>query len=151
MEVDPDTGATTIQRYTVQDDMGNVVNPLLLQGQIMGGIAQGLGQAMLEQAIYEPGSGQLLTGSFLDYAMPYASDMPDISFAVTPVPSPRNPLGVKGAGEAGTVGAPPAFVNSVVDALYDSGVEHLDMPLSPMAVWQALASRSQTDKKREAA
>ncbi|MEL6869913.1 MAG: xanthine dehydrogenase family protein molybdopterin-binding subunit [Pseudomonadota bacterium] len=151
VEVDPDTGATTIQRYTVQDDMGNVVNPLLLQGQIMGGIAQGLGQAMLEQAIYEPGSGQLLTGSFLDYAMPYASDMPDISFAVTPVPSPRNPLGVKGAGEAGTVGAPPAFVNSVVDALYDSGVEHLDMPLSPMAVWQALASRSQTDKKREAA
>ncbi|MEO0575752.1 MAG: xanthine dehydrogenase family protein molybdopterin-binding subunit [Pseudomonadota bacterium] len=150
VEVDAQTGAVSIERYTVQDDMGNVVNPLLLQGQIMGGVAQGLGQAMLEQAVYEPGTAQLLTGSFLDYAMPFAKAMPDIDFAMTSVPSPRNPLGVKGAGEAGTVGAPPALVNAVVDALYESGVDHIDMPLTPMVVWRALAKQQRRDKRKAA-
>ncbi|MEM7611133.1 MAG: xanthine dehydrogenase family protein molybdopterin-binding subunit [Pseudomonadota bacterium] len=150
VEVDSLTGTVEIVRYTVQDDVGNVINPLLLQGQIMGGVAQGLGQAMMERAVYEPESGQLLSASFLDYAMPFAADMPDLDYAMTPVPSPRNPLGVKGAGEAGTIGAPPALVNAVVDALSEFGIEHIDMPVTPMAVWQALTG-SIAKEKREAA
>ncbi len=150
IEIDPRTGSVEIARYTVHDDVGNVINPLLLQGQIMGGVAQGLGQAMMERALYEPASGQLLSASFLDYAMPYAEHMPDMDFDMTPVPSPRNPLGVKGAGEAGTIGAPPALVNSVVDALHEFGIDHIDMPVTPMSVWQALTGAMKKDK-REAA
>jgi carbon-monoxide dehydrogenase large subunit len=138
VEVDPDTGVIDIVRYTVEDDVGNVINPLILEGQIVGGVAQGLGQAYCEQAIYDRDGGQLLTATFMDYAMPRAEWMPAIDFRYREVPSPRNPLGVKGAGEAGTVGAAPAFVNAVLDALSVRGIEHVDMPLTPMKVWQLL-------------
>jgi carbon-monoxide dehydrogenase large subunit len=111
VEVDPETGVISILRYTVEDDVGNVINPLILEGQIVGGVAQGLGQACGEHAIYDRDSGQLLTASFQDYPMPRADWIPAVDFRYREIPSPRNPLGVKGAGEAGTVGAAPALVN----------------------------------------
>jgi carbon-monoxide dehydrogenase large subunit len=138
VEVDPDTGAVELARYTIVDDVGTVINPLTLKGQIHGGIAQGVGQALMEQIVYEPESGQLLTGSFMDYAMPRAADFCDIVVDSNPVPTKLNPLGAKGAGEAGTVGALPAVVNAVMDALAAVGVRELDMPASPARVWQAL-------------
>ena len=138
VEVDPETGTTSIVRYTIEDDVGTVVNPLILEGQIVGGVGQGLGQAMMEHAIYEKDTAQLVTATFMDYTMPRADSMPPIDFAYTEIPSPRNPLGIKGAGEAGTIGAPPAIVNAVVDALSSLGVTHLDMPLSPLRVWEAI-------------
>ncbi|MGH8223248.1 MAG: xanthine dehydrogenase family protein molybdopterin-binding subunit [Woeseiaceae bacterium] len=142
VEVDPETGEIDILRYTVQDDVGTVINPLILEGQIVGGVAQGLGQALFEHAIYETESGQLLTASFIDYAMPRADRVPNVDFRYEEIPSPRNPLGVKGAGEAGTVGAAPALVNAVLDALSVRGIVHLDMPLTPQAVWEALQRAS---------
>jgi carbon-monoxide dehydrogenase large subunit len=139
VEIDPDTGVVTIERYTVVDDFGRTINPLLLEGQVHGGIAQGIGQALLEHAVYDPDSGQLLSGSFMDYAMPRASDIPSFVFATHNVPSTANPLGVKGAGEAGAVGAPPAVINAIVDALHDRvGLRHIDMPATPRRVWEAL-------------
>lgn len=138
VEVDPDTGVVDILRYTVEDDVGNVINPLILEGQIVGGIAQGLGQACGEHAVYDRDSGQLLTASFLDYTMPRADRMPNVDFRYQEIPSPRNPLGVKGAGEAGTVGSAPAFVNAVLDALAQEGIEHIDMPVTPFSLWQHL-------------
>ena len=138
VEIDPETGMFDILRYTVEDDVGTVVNPLLLEGQIMGGIAQGLGQACGEHAVYDAESGQLLTGTFMDYTMPRSDWVPDIEFRYQEVPSPRNPLGIKGAGEAGTVGAAPAFVGAVLDAVAARGVAHVDMPITPLALWQAL-------------
>src|SRR5690606_18707642 len=138
VEVDPETGTIEILRYTIEDDVGNVINPLILEGQIVGGVAQGLGQALGEHAVYDPDSGQLVTASFMDYPMPRADWFPAIDFHYREVPSPRNPLGVKGAGEAGTVGAAPALVNAVLDALARRGVEHLDMPLTPLKIWTAL-------------
>ena len=150
VEIDPETGAVEILRYTVQDDFGNVVNPLLLEGQVVGGVAQGLGQALMERALYSTEDGRLESDSFMGYAMPSAQDMPGLDFAHSPVPSPRNPLGVKGAGEAGTIGAPPALVNAVVDALHESGVAHIDMPVSPAAVWHALNPGARR-RSREAA
>lgn len=138
LEVDPDTGVTDILRYVVEDDVGVVVNPLILEGQIMGGVAQGLGQACSEDAIYDPETGQLQTATFMDYTMPRADWLPDIEFRYQEVPSPRNPLGVKGAGEAGTVGAAPAYINALLDALSITGVTHIDMPATPHRVWQAL-------------
>lgn len=139
VEIDPDTGQMDIMKYTVEDDVGVVVNPLLLEGQIMGGVAQGLGQACLEHAIYDADSGQLLTATFMDYAMPRADWMPDIDFRYQEVPSPRNPLGIKGAGEAGTVGAAPALVNAVVDALEVRGIKHIDMPVTSHNIWRLLS------------
>ncbi|HET6630688.1 MAG TPA: xanthine dehydrogenase family protein molybdopterin-binding subunit [Woeseiaceae bacterium] len=136
--VDPETGIVEILRYTVEDDVGNVINPLILEGQIVGGVAQGLGQAFCEQAVYDRDGGQLVTATFMDYAMPRAEWVPPIDFHYREVPSPRNPLGVKGAGEAGTVGSAPAFVNAVLDALSVRGIEHVDMPLTPMKVWALL-------------
>jgi aerobic carbon-monoxide dehydrogenase large subunit len=138
VEVDPETGVVEILRYTVEDDVGNVINPLILEGQIVGGIAQGLGQASCEQAIYDRNGGQLITATFMDYTMPRADTLPRIDFRYREVPSPRNPLGVKGAGEAGTVGSAPAYVNAVLDALCARGIEHVDMPLTPLNVWKAL-------------
>jgi carbon-monoxide dehydrogenase large subunit len=139
VEIDPDTGVVTIERYTVVDDFGLTINPLLLEGQVHGGIAQGIGQALLEHAVYDPDSGQLLSGSFMDYAMPRASDIPSFAFSTYNVPSTANPLGVKGAGEAGAVGAPPAVINAIVDALHDRvGLRHIDMPATPRRVWEAL-------------
>jgi carbon-monoxide dehydrogenase large subunit len=138
VEVDPETGVVTLERYAVVDDVGTVINPLTLKGQIHGGVAQGVGQALMEQVVYDGESGQLLTGSFMDYAMPRASDFCDIAIESSPVPTQLNPLGAKGAGEAGTVGALPAVVNAVMDALAPLGVRELDMPASPERVWQAM-------------
>ncbi len=138
VEIDPTTGHIEILRYLVVDDFGTVINPLLLAGQVQGGVAQGVGQAMLERTVFEPETGQLLTGSLTDYCIARAEDLPAIEFAYNVVPCRTNPLGVKGAGEAGAIGAPPALVNAVVNALADLGIEHLDMPLTPERVWAAI-------------
>jgi aerobic carbon-monoxide dehydrogenase large subunit len=138
VEIEPETGHIEIVRYLVVDDFGTVINPLLLRGQVQGGVAQGVGQAMLERTVFDPESGQLVTGSFTDYALPRADDLPAIEFAYNVVPCRTNPLGVKGAGEAGAIGAPPALVNAVVDALAELGIDHLDMPLTPERLWQAI-------------
>jgi carbon-monoxide dehydrogenase large subunit len=138
VEIDPETGTVQLDRYSVVDDVGTVVNPKTLKGQIHGGVAQGLGQALMEEVVYERDSGQLLTASFMDYAMPRAGDMCAMAVESAPVPTRLNPLGVKGAGEAGTVGALPAVMNAVLDALAEAGVRDLDMPASPHRVWQAL-------------
>lgn len=138
LEIDRETGQLEILRYTIEDDVGTVVNPLLLEGQIMGGVAQGLGQACGEHAIYDEESGQLLTATFLDYTMPRADWIPDVQFAYQEIPSPTNPLGIKGAGEAGTVGAAPALVNAVLNALAPLGIEEIDMPVTPMKVWELM-------------
>lgn len=137
VEIDEDTGAVRLVRYTVVDDFGRVVNPLLLAGQVHGGVAQGAGQALMEHAVYDE-FGQLLTGSFMDYCMPRADDLPPIDFSTIEIPCRNNPLGMKGAGEAGTVGSLAAVMNAVVDALSDTGLKHLDMPATPLRVWQAL-------------
>ena len=137
VEIDPDSGVVVIERYTVVDDFGAVINPLLLEGQVHGGIVQGLGQALLEHTVYDD-SGQLLSGSFTDYAMPRADDLPYFSFTTHNVPCTANPLGIKGAGEAGAIGAPPAVINAIVDALYAKGVRHIDMPATPPRIWAAL-------------
>ncbi len=138
VEIDPETGTTDILSYVVVDDVGTVVNPLLVKGQIHGGVAQGLGQAMMEQVCYEDGSGQMLSGSFMDYCMPRAADLPDVKVLSNPVPTATNPLGAKGAGEAGAVGALPAVMNAVIDALTPLGIKHLDMPASPARIWAAI-------------
>ena len=138
VEIDPETGALEIVRYVVIDDVGTVVNPIGLKGQIHGGVAQGLGQALMEQVVYDPDSGQNLTGSFMDYAMPRADVMPYMEIHSNPVPTKRNPLGAKGAGEAGTVGALPSIVNAIIDALSPLGVKSLEMPATPARVWQAI-------------
>jgi aerobic carbon-monoxide dehydrogenase large subunit len=139
VEIDAGTGFVRIERYTIVDDFGRTINPLLLEGQVHGGIVQGIGQALLEHAVYDPDSGQLLSGSFMDYAMPRAGDLPDFTFSTHNVPSTSNPFGVKGAGEAGAVGAPPAVINAIVDALHRRvGARHIDMPATPRRVWQAL-------------
>jgi carbon-monoxide dehydrogenase large subunit len=136
--VDADTGAIRIERYTVVDDFGRTLNPLVLSGQIHGGIAQGVGQAMLERVVYDPDSGQMLSGSFMDYGLPRADDLPFFSVATQNTPCTTNPLGIKGAGEAGAIGAPPAFVNAVIDAIAPLGITELDMPLTPSRVWEAI-------------
>jgi aerobic carbon-monoxide dehydrogenase large subunit len=138
VEVDPDTGAVTLVNYVVVDDVGTVINPLTLKGQIHGGVAQGVGQALMEQVIYDRDSGQLLTASFMDYAMPRADTLSDMAIGSNPVPTKLNPLGAKGAGEAGTVGALPAVINAVMDALAPLGVKDFDMPASSERVWEAI-------------
>jgi carbon-monoxide dehydrogenase large subunit len=142
IEIDPETGETHILRYVVVDDFGNVVNPLLLEGQVHGGVCQGVGQALVENCVYDPASGQLLTGSFMDYAMPRANDVPAIEFAYNVVPCTTNPLGLKGAGEAGAIGAPPAVMNAVADALAELGVASIDMPATPQSLWRAISQAS---------
>jgi len=139
VEVDPETGSIELVRYIVCDDVGKAVNPMIVRGQVHGGVAQGFGQAVLEYTAYDPESGQLLAGSFMDYAMPRAYDLPDIEVELIEVPCMTNPLGVKGAGEAGAVGSPPAMINAIVDALASEGVTKIDMPATPERVWQALA------------
>jgi carbon-monoxide dehydrogenase large subunit len=137
VEIDPTTGATRVVRYTIVDDFGTVINPLMVEGQVHGGTVQGIGQALYEGCVYDE-SGQLLTGSFMDYAMPRAGDVPGFSFAYNEVPCSANPLGVKGCGEAGAIGAPPATINAIVDALSQFGVQHIDMPATPEKVWRAI-------------
>ncbi|WP_255876516.1 xanthine dehydrogenase family protein molybdopterin-binding subunit [Sinorhizobium fredii] len=141
VEVDPETGHVELVAYSVVDDVGHMVNPLLVKGQITGGVAQGLGQALMENAVYDPHSGQLLSATFMDYAMPRAADMPGVEVVGYPVPTKQNPLGVKGAGEAGTVGALSAVMSAVSDALRPFGVRHLDMPVTPDRIWRCLKTQ----------
>jgi carbon-monoxide dehydrogenase large subunit len=138
LEVDPDTGIVTLLGYNVVDDFGRIVNPLLVEGQIHGGVAQGIGQALHEHVVYDPDSGQLLSGSQVDYTLPRADHLPNIACRFIEVPCRSNPLGVKGAGEAGAIAAPAAVMNALMDALAPRGVAHIDMPATPLAVWQAL-------------
>jgi carbon-monoxide dehydrogenase large subunit len=138
VEIDPDTGAVAIVRYAVVDDVGRMINPLLVKGQIHGGIVQGLGQGLFEELTYDPATGQLLAATFMDYAMPRADDVPAFEVDAHEVPTRVNPLGAKGVGEAGTVGALPALLNAVNDALVPLGVPHLDMPVTPARVWGAI-------------
>jgi carbon-monoxide dehydrogenase large subunit len=138
VEVDPDTGAVTLDRYVLVDDVGTVINPLTLKGQIHGGIAQGVGQALMEQIVYDGESGQLLTATFMDYAMPRADDFCDIVIGSNPVPTKLNPMGAKGAGEAGTVGALPVVMGAVNDALALVGVRDFEMPATSARVWDAI-------------
>ncbi len=139
VEIDPDTGRVALARYTVVDDFGTILNPMVVKGQVIGGVAQGVGQALLENTAYEAGSGQLIAGSFMDYTMPRADDLPDIGIDLyEEAPSATNPLGSKGCGEAGATAAPPAIVNAVVDALKPYGVKHIDMPITAEAVWRAI-------------
>jgi carbon-monoxide dehydrogenase large subunit len=137
VEVDPETGEIKIERFAAVDDLGMVINPMIVEGQIHGGIAQGVGQALFESIVYDRETGQLMTGSFMDYGMPRAGDFPSLLSELVEIPSKTNPLGIKGIAESGTIGAPPAVVNAVLDALSARGVEHLDMPLTPWRVWQA--------------
>ncbi|MGQ0664408.1 MAG: xanthine dehydrogenase family protein molybdopterin-binding subunit [Pseudomonadota bacterium] len=142
VEIDAATGVARVVRYTVVDDLGKVVNPLLAEGQVHGGTVQGIGQALFEACVYDRESGQLLTGSFMDYCLPRADDVPSISFSYNEVPCRANPLGVKGAGEVGTIGAPPAVINAVIDALAHLGVRHIDMPATPEKLWRIIDAAS---------
>jgi carbon-monoxide dehydrogenase large subunit len=138
VEIDPETGVVSVERYAICDDFGRVINPLLVEGQVHGGTVQGIGQALLERTVYDPSSGQLLSGSFMDYTMPRAADVPVFSFTLNGVPTTTNPLGIKGCGEAGCVGALPAVMNAVVDALRARGISHVDMPATPERIWRLL-------------
>lgn len=142
VEVDPETGFIRLLRYTAVDDFGTIVNPLLLTGQVHGGLAQGIGQALFERVVHDPATGQLLSGSFMDYALPRAADLPDLDVTFMGVPTDANPLGVKGAGQAGAIAAPQTVVAAVLDALAPLGVTHLDMPLTPERVWQAIRANA---------
>ncbi|MGH1414262.1 MAG: xanthine dehydrogenase family protein molybdopterin-binding subunit [Pelagimonas sp.] len=150
VEIDPETGETCVEKYTVVDDFGNLINPMLAEGQVHGGVAQGLGQALSERVVYDE-DGQLLTATFMDYAMPRADNLPMIRFATEAVPSTTNPMGMKGCGEAGTVGAMAAVANAVQDALWARGIKQADMPFTPHRVWEMLrdaehgANTSRTD------
>ncbi len=146
-EIDPETGVVELTRYVAVSDVGVVINPLMMDGQTHGGIAQTIGQALLEEIVYEPETGQLLTGSFMDYCMPRADDVPAIEHASAPVPTPHNPLGVKGGGEIAPVACLPAVLNAVVDALAPLGVDHVELPATPERVWRAIRAA----RRREAA
>ncbi len=139
LEIDPDTGTLEIANYTVVDDFGLALNPLLLQGQVHGGVGQGVGQALTEKTVYDPESGQLLSGSLMDYALPRADIVPHVHFDMHNSPCTTNPLGVKGAGEAGAIGAPPAVINAIVDAIHPhTGVKHVDMPVTASTLWAVI-------------
>jgi carbon-monoxide dehydrogenase large subunit len=149
VEVDPETGEVVIDRYFVVDDLGRVLNPLIVRGQIHGGVVQGIGQALIEHQVYDPQSGQLLSGSFMDYGMPRADTMPDVETDLEEVPCKTNPLGVKGIGESGTIGAPPTVINALINALAPLGVGHIDMPATPARVWETIA-RAKADAAKAA-
>ena len=138
VEVDPETGEVTLERYTAVDDFGTLINPMLTLGQVHGGVAQGIGQAMLEHTVYDPESGQMLSGSFMDYTLPRAQDLPDLDITLTGVPTKANPLGVKGSGQAGAIASPQAIIVAVLDALAPLGVTHIDMPATSERVWRAI-------------
>ena len=135
VEVDPETGHTTVVQFVAADDFGNIINPMIVEGQVHGGVAQGIGQALLEGCRYDPASGQLITASYMDYTMPRAADLPSFAVATTNTPCPNNPLGIKGCGEAGAIGSPPAIINAITDAI---GTNDLSMPATPQAVWEAI-------------
>jgi carbon-monoxide dehydrogenase large subunit len=137
VEIDPETGKSQVVKYSAVNDFGTVVNPLLVEGQTHGGVVQGLGQALMEGAFYD-NDGQLLTGSFMDYAMPRAKDAVNFAVESHPVPTKTNPVGAKGCGEAGVSGGLPTVINAIVDALSDYGIRHIEMPATPQRVWQAI-------------
>jgi carbon-monoxide dehydrogenase large subunit len=141
--VDPETGEVTVDRYYVVDDLGRVLNPMIVRGQIHGGVAQGIGQALLELAAYDRNSGQMVAATFMDYAMPRAHNMPTINSELEEIPAKTNPLGVKGIGESGTIGAPPSIVNALLDALSPLGVKDIHMPATPLRVWEAIQNAKQ--------
>jgi carbon-monoxide dehydrogenase large subunit len=138
IEIDPETGAVTLERYAAIDDYGRLINPMLTVGQVQGGLAQGIGQALLEHTVYDEGSGQLLSGSLMDYALPRASDLPPFDITLAELPTAVNPLGVKGAGQAGCIAAPQTIINAILDALSPLGIEHIDMPATPERIWRAI-------------
>jgi carbon-monoxide dehydrogenase large subunit len=138
VEIDRDTGRVDLVRYTAVDDYGVLVNPMIVAGQMHGGMAQGAGQALLEHATYDPGSGQMLAGSFMDYALPRADDLPSFDVGFNGTPCTTNPLGVKGCGEAGAIAAFPAIANAILDALAPLGVKGFDGPATPARIWQAM-------------
>ncbi len=144
VEVDPDTGVVKIVNFSAVDDFGNIINPMIVQGQVHGGLGQGIGQALLENCVYDRETGQLVTGSYMDYAMPRADDLPSFKVGTHVTPCTHNPLGVKGCGEAGAIGSPPAVINAIIDALAPLGVTHLDMPASPERVWRAIQQAKRT-------
>jgi carbon-monoxide dehydrogenase large subunit len=137
VEIDPDTGVTQVVKFTAVDDFGRIINPMIVHGQVHGGIAQGIGQAMFEACVYDKDSGQLVTGSFMDYCMPRADDLPSFTVDTTETPCTHNPIGVKGCGEAGAIASPPAVMNAITDAI---GIRHMDMPATPERVWRAIQS-----------
>ena len=141
IEIDPDTGQTRIVNFTAIDDFGKVINPMIVEGQVHGGLAQGIGQALLEGCVYDPETGQLLTGTYMDYAMPRADDLPSFKVGTRETPCTHNPLGVKGCGEAGAIGAPAAVINAITDALWSRGVRDIEMPATPERVWRALQTK----------
>jgi carbon-monoxide dehydrogenase large subunit len=138
VEVDPETGAVDLVRYTTVDDCGRAVNPMILHGQTHGGIAQGVGQALWEWCAYDPETGQLLSSTLMDYAVPRADALPSFTTEISEVPSTAHPLGLRGGGEGGTTPALGAVINAICDALADLGVEHIEMPATPERVWQAI-------------
>ena len=138
IEIDRETGAVTLERYLAVDDYGRLINPMLTIGQVQGGVAQGIGQALLEHTVYEEQSGQLLSGSFLDYALPRADDLPLLDITLAELPTAVNPLGVKGAGQAGCMAAPQTIINAILDALAPLGIAHIDMPATPERIWRAI-------------
>jgi aerobic carbon-monoxide dehydrogenase large subunit len=138
VEVDPETGVTRVDRFTAVDDFGNIINPMIVEGQVHGGLAQGIGQALLEGCRYDPETGQLLTGTYQDYAMPRADDLPNYQIGTEATPCTHNPLGVKGCGEAGAIGSPAAVMNAITDAL---GVRDVPMPATAQTVWRAIQSK----------
>jgi len=144
VEIDPETGEAALDRYTVVDDIGTVINPLLAKGQIQGGVAQGAVQALLEDVVYDRDSGQLLTGSLMDYGIPRADTMPAIVIDFSPVPSTTNPLGVKGVGEGGTVASTPTVMNAILDALAPFGVTDVPMPATPERIWLAMREHTRS-------
>jgi carbon-monoxide dehydrogenase large subunit len=127
-----------IDRYFVVDDLGRIINPMIVRGQQQGGVVQGIGQALMEHQVYDRSSGQLLTGSFMDYAMPHAGELPNVECELEEIPCKTNPLGVKGIGESGTIGAPPTIINALIDALSPFGVDQIDMPATPLRVWETI-------------
>ena len=137
VSIERETGRLVIESLVWVDDAGTIINPLLAEGQLHGSLAQGLGEALMEQIVYDE-RGQLLTGTLMDYAVPRADDVPAVTIEKMHTPSPRNPLGAKGLGEAGCIAIPPALVNAAVDALTPFGVRHLDMPLTPEKLWRAM-------------
>ena len=149
VEVDPETGAVAIRRYVAVDDAGRVINPMIVHGQTHGGITQGVGQALMEQCFVDPDTGQPLCGSFLDYAIPRARDLPDFVTELNEVLSPTNPLGIKAGGEGGTTPAPAVVINAIVHALRDYGVRDIEMPATPYKVWQAIRDAQQAPAGRD--
>jgi len=138
VEVDPQTGRSTLASYSALDDSGNILDHTVVSGQVHGSVAMGIGQAMMEQTVFDAGNGQLVTASFMDYAMPRADDVPSFKVGTKVTPCTHNPLGAKGCGEAGTSGGLPSVANAVIDALSEYGVRHLEMPMTPSRIWQTI-------------